>query len=567
MARPGIAPYSKVRLVKILHPFDACWPLLLGLAVCIPALEGGAANSQHVFNYTSSITNDASGPLDLLAELNYDNTRQNAPIVVVMHGYSPTNGNFGNVRANAQRLRDAGFFAISVAMRGRDGSDGVRDSGGVEIYDIYDAVESVKAAYPQLVDETNIHITGYSGGGGNVMSALTKFPDYFRAGSSFFGMSDYGHDPSTSWYAEGAASNHQSQLRTDVGDPTLGDSLVADRYMARASYRAAANNPYSEVHLFVNANETVCPPINITKYRDAAVAGASTAGEFDNISVHIAPVTPQKYQDFNRNRQNEASELQWWPHGFPTPDQQAAGEGWYLNRVLSGEIAQPVLNSSDQLVVAGFVKTTPFELFIGDGQNGAGVLDYSLSAAAKSFHLEIETSNLAIGTILKVDTSDMAAKQVKVLVNGDLLETITGGGVYQTEQLTHAGTLLLQVAVDGDYDHSGVVDAADYLVWKESLGSSTLLSADGNNNGVVDLSDYTIWRDNFGATATSLPSVVASTQVPEPSAQWLMAAGSLFYFVSSLFVDTRFPLGLRGEKMSQVRPSTCLGKSSVRDRR
>ncbi|WP_442485094.1 prolyl oligopeptidase family serine peptidase [Aeoliella sp. SH292] len=537
------------------------------MAFSIPALEAESANTQQVFSYSSTITTDASGPLDLLAELNYDSARQDAPIVVVMHGYSPTNGNFGNVRANAERLRDAGFFAISVAMRGRDGSDGVRDSGGLEVYDIYDAVESVKAAYPQLVDESNIHITGYSGGGGNVMSALTKFPDYFRAGSSFFGMSDYGHDPTTSWYAEGAASNHQSQLRTDVGDPTLGDSLIADRYMARASYRAAANNPYSEVHLFVNANETVCPPVNITKYRDAAVAGASTPGEFDNVSVHIAPVTPQKYQDFNRNRQNEPSELQWWPHGFPTADQQAAGEGWYLQRVLSGEIPQPVLNSSDQLVVAGFVKTTHFELFIGDGQNGAGVLDYSLSPEAKSFHLEIETSNLAIGTKLKIDTSDMAAKQVKVIVNGDLLETITGGGVYQTEQLGHEGTLLLQVAVDGDYDHSGVVDAADYLVWKQTIGSSALLSADGNRNGVVDLSDFTIWRDNLGATPSSPPNVASSTQVPEPNAQWLMAAGSLFYAVSSLFIDSRTSLELRAEKASHVRPTRCLRGSSQGDPR
>ena len=60
-----------------------------------------------------------------------------------MHGYS-AGSDIASIRPNAQRLRDAGFFAISVTMRGREGSQGVRDSGGVEVYDIYDAAEAVK---------------------------------------------------------------------------------------------------------------------------------------------------------------------------------------------------------------------------------------------------------------------------------------------------------------------------------------------------------------------------------------------------------------------------------------
>src|SRR5690606_20148014 len=97
-----------------------------------------------------------------------------------------------------------------------------------------------------------VHITGYSGGGGNAMSALTKFPDYFRAGSSYFGISDYGYVDGVGWYTNGAGSGHRSQLRTDIGDPTQEDPDVVDRYHARASSLAARNNPYSEIHLFVN---------------------------------------------------------------------------------------------------------------------------------------------------------------------------------------------------------------------------------------------------------------------------------------------------------------------------
>lgn len=77
------------------------------------------------------------------------------------------------------------------------------------------------------------------------------------------------------------------------------------------------------------------------------------------------------------------------------------------------------------------------------------------------------------------------------------------------------------LSVPGDYDGNGLVDAADYLRWKQSFGSTTDLVADGNHNGVVDAADYTIWRDHFGAAATAQ----AQESVPEPSSGLLLLAG------------------------------------------
>ena len=56
-----------------------------------------------------------------------------------------------------------------------------------------------------------------------------------------------------------------------------------------------------------------------------------------------------------------------------------------------------------------------------------------------------------------------------------------------------------QAILAGDYNHDGLVDAADYTVWRDSLGETGFdLSADGNGDHVVDINDYNMWKTNFG---------------------------------------------------------------------
>jgi hypothetical protein len=64
------------------------------------------------------------------------------------------------------------------------------------------------------------------------------------------------------------------------------------------------------------------------------------------------------------------------------------------------------------------------------------------------------------------------------------------------------------VAPAGDYNATGGVDAADYALWRKTLGSTTDLRADGSANGVVDDADYELWRATFGQT--SAPAVVTN---------------------------------------------------------
>ncbi|MEX2171197.1 MAG: right-handed parallel beta-helix repeat-containing protein [Pirellulales bacterium] len=65
------------------------------------------------------------------------------------------------------------------------------------------------------------------------------------------------------------------------------------------------------------------------------------------------------------------------------------------------------------------------------------------------------------------------------------------------------GQSLPPSAAPGDYDRNETVNFDDYEHWKTHFGATagTGLQADGNGNNVVDAADYTVWRDNVGAPA------------------------------------------------------------------
>jgi hypothetical protein len=81
-------------------------------------------------------------------------------------------------------------------------------------------------------------------------------------------------------------------------------------------------------------------------------------------------------------------------------------------------------------------------------------------------------------------------------------------------------------AKPGDYTGDGVVDQSDYMRWKTEYGSGGgSLTADGNRDGTIDAADYTIWRDNVDAGSSSVPST--SVTVPEPESLGLLLLGGV----------------------------------------
>ena len=67
----------------------------------------------------------------------------------------------------------------------------------------------------------------------------------------------------------------------------------------------------------------------------------------------------------------------------------------------------------------------------------------------------------------------------------------------------------------GDYNLNGIVDAVDYVVWRDKLGLiGEFTAADGNSDDRVDAGDYQIWKSHFGQSSANNQNLVL---VPEPA--------------------------------------------------
>ena len=76
--------------------------------------------------------------------------------------------------------------------------------------------------------------------------------------------------------------------------------------------------------------------------------------------------------------------------------------------------------------------------------------------------------------------------------NGSAAATLADGGL---------GLQLALPFLLGDYDRNGAVDAADYVVWRDSLGTAVAAgtAADGDGDGQITQADYGVWKQHFGA--------------------------------------------------------------------
>jgi autotransporter-associated beta strand protein len=176
-------------------------------------------------------------------------------------------------------------------------------------------------------------------------------------------------------------------------------------------------------------------------------------------------------------------------------------------------------------------------------QVGTTVIEIGGTAVGAQYDSLVIGGAAHLGSTLDVDLlngySPTAGNAFQVItavggVNGNFNETLLpalSGGLFWNV-LYGAQSVILAVAptnslatIPGDFNLNGTVDAADYTVWRNYLGTS-FADADANFDGQVTAADFGIWKSNFGISLVSGGfAAIAIESVPEPTTATLLSLG------------------------------------------
>lgn len=370
-------------------------------------------------SYPSSL-NDI---LDLDAKLVLDDEDFKQPILVIMHGYG---GSYDEVFKTGERLADFGLFVILVNMRGP--SLGIADDSMYELFDIYDAVQHVLDNYDGL-DSENINILGYSGGGGNTMQILQKFPDLFNNAYAFFGIANYCDGNSAedlSWYLYTQKPVFRQGLERGIGDGTSDlFGKYPNRCLARNSLKQIPNNKKTNIKLFADEEDE----ITLAAYSQAYFDLYKSHG-LDNVYLNIS---------------RKGDNIRFY-HVYPEKNPAIFDfERRMINDIFRNNGRDISIGDEGVLNVGGYVKTEDFSIFLGDeiiqyginkGREGLARVEYRIDDLAYNFFIEdksygapfIEKINVilygfepnSLVTYSYRDGEDFIEKEAKSNSEGDL---------------------------------------------------------------------------------------------------------------------------------------------------
>ena len=185
--------------------------------------------------------------------------------------------------------------------------------------------------------------------------------------------------------------------------------------------------------------------------------------------------------------------------GTSTPLAMADGSGPF------GGLADPHINAGGEVAFQGYVFQPVEGYGIFTGPDPAA--DKVIQTGDALFGSSVTFVDLSLGRRLN-DRGDIAFGYV--LANGI------------------AGIAVARLSLPGDYNASGTVDDADYVVLAQ--GGPTDFLPNDLTPGIVNASDYNVWRANFGqlagsgsGSAEALPSQAA---IPEPATLVLMTSAA-----------------------------------------
>ncbi len=128
--------------------------------------------------------------------------------------------------------------------------------------------------------------------------------------------------------------------------------------------------------------------------------------------------------------------------------------------------------------------------------------------------------------ILQLDsTGFVAGDEIFESIAIDGGRAVAGVESLDSPGFSNNGTVVVFDVLVGDFNGNGIVDAADYVVWRDEFGQTVApyVGADANGDSTIDEIDFKLWKVNFGLAAPT--SVLADSDgltllaaaIPEPA--------------------------------------------------
>jgi hypothetical protein len=158
-------------------------------------------------------------------------------------------------------------------------------------------------------------------------------------------------------------------------------------------------------------------------------------------------------------------------------------------------------------------------MFIGVQQGTTFTVEPAQATAGDMFgyaHFGTEAGNVGADILDDMGQAAGAIGFIPPLVSGSYTFWLQQGTPGITTYQLNFGVLR-----PGDYNGDGSVNATDYVVWRNTVGSTTDFHADGTGpsgtpDRVIDRLDYNYWKQHYGEGSGS--GTDATNHVPEPTA-------------------------------------------------
>lgn len=243
----------------------------------------------------------------------------------------------------------------------------------------------------------------------------------------------------------------------------------------------------------------------------------------------------------------------WEGTGIPNSEYTATGAtdgssalaihhatGWTIQAVLNGgmQLAQAAATHDFLLIDA----TTTDLGIAGDGWSPAWrqvfVVFNSNQGGWQQTQIDLAVAGDDGGSLTSTLILDLVASGVKANAQAFVNAGVVENSYWQLSLPMQGGDQGTPVKA-GDYSSDNLVNAADYVTWRENLGGTTLAN-ETVSLGTVDTADYAEWGSHFGTDYAKITTIIDNIRfanagsgalttgsVPEPSSVVLIFAAAL----------------------------------------